>query len=83
MLQVYLKSSDVYYIGKFCYREEKGLDSWLVLIDYISINKKTNEEIYNPEEANLKSTVMINLRDIERVEFIYDDNSKTWKKIKG
>ena len=83
MMSVYIKNSDVYYIGKYCFREEKGLDSWIVLINYCSVNRKNNDIIYNPQEMNKKSTVMINLHDVERIENIYEDNSKVWARLTG
>lgn len=83
MMQVYLKTSDIYYIGKFCFREEKGLDSWLVLINYITVDKKNDELLFDPQKSNTKTTVAINLHDIERIELIYEDNSKVWKYLSG
>ena len=83
MMSIYLKSSDVYYVGKYCYREEKGLDSWIVLINYCCVDRKDNRIIYDPKKENHKSTVMINLNDVERIENIYEDNSKVWKQLSG
>lgn len=83
MLSLYLKSSNIYYVGKFSMREEKGLDSWIILINYCSVNKETNEVIYNPKDGNLCSSVAINLRDIERMEIIYENDSEVWKRLKG
>lgn len=83
MMSVYLKSSDVYYIGKYCFREEKGLDSWIVLINYCCVNRSNNKILYDPQKDNEKSTVMINLHDVERIENIYEDNSKVWKRLTG
>ena len=83
MLQIYLKSSDVYYIGKFCCREEKGLESWVVLINYIVAKQDTNQIVYDPQKDKLKSTVMINLRDVDRIELVYNNDSKVWKKMTG
>lgn len=81
MMSIYLKSSDIYYVGKYCYREEKGLDSWIVLINYCCANKSNNKIIYDPKKENKKSTVMINLHDIERIENIYEENSEVWKHL--
>lgn len=83
MMQVYIKNSDVYYIGKFSFREEKGLDSWIVLINYGAIKKNKNKLIYDPENFNLKSSVAINLRDVERIELIYEKDSEVWKRLSG
>ena len=59
MMSIYLKSSDVYYVGKYCYREENGLDSWIALINYCCASGRNNKIIYNPQKENKKSTVMI------------------------
>lgn len=83
MMSIYLKSSDVYYVGKYCYREENGLDSWIALINYCCASGRNNKIIYNPQKENKKSTVMINLHDVERIENIYEENSEVWKRLNG
>lgn len=83
MMQVYLKNSSIYYVGKFIFREEKGLDSWIVLINYCSADRKKNNIVYNPETDGLKSTVTINLHDVESIELIYEDDSEVWKRLSG
>ena len=75
---VYLKSSNIYYTGEFIYREEKGVDSWICLVNYFSANVETNEKILDPEANGLKSSVIINLHDIDRIELFYNDGSKIW-----
>ena len=82
-MQIYIKSSDVYYIGRFCGREEKGLDSWIVLIDYHSIHEETGEEISRSDSERRRSTVAINLSNVERIELFYKAGSKLWKKLGG
>lgn len=77
-LQIYLKSSPVIYIGTFKTREENGCDSYISLINYVSMNKNSKEIIFNPQEKALNSSVVINLRDIERIEVIYEKESKHW-----
>lgn len=80
MMLVYLKSSDIYYVGRFNYREEKGSDSWIALIHYCSINAKTRDIIDNYDnEDSLPSSVLINFRSIERIELIYENDSELWK----
>ena len=83
MMSIYLKNSDLYYIGRYCCREEKGLDSWIVLINYCCVNKADDEIVYDPQENEQKSVVMINLHDIERIENIYEDASKMWQYLSG
>ena len=75
-MQVYLKNSNVMYIGTFKLREENGKDSFIALTDYVSMYINTKDIIFKPDDHNLKSSVIINLQDIERIEMIYDKNSK-------
>lgn len=81
IMAVYLKNSDIFYSGKFGFREEKGNDSWICLFDYIVVDKENNEEVYNPEASNLKSSVVIPLSNVERIELVYEDDSKVWNRI--
>ncbi len=81
ILQIYLKTSPKLYIGRFVLREEKGLDSWIVLSDYVQMNTNNMEEEYCPSDHKQKSMVALNLRDIERIEIIYDNNSEVWKRF--
>lgn len=83
MMNIYIKSSDIYYIGRFSFREENGIDSWISLVDYCSVNKKTEDKIFDPEESGLKSSIAINLNSIERIELIYEDDSEVWKRLSG
>lgn len=76
-IKIYLKSSDYFYKGKFCYLEEKGLDSWIVLKNYIKSNKSVNSD---PEEI-VNSAVVINLRNIDNMEFYYENGSDVWEKM--
>ena len=80
-MQVYLKSSKAMYVGQFLYREEKGLDSWIVLVTYTSLSTEDYHVMFCPTDDNYKSTVMINLRDIDRIELIYKDDSDVWKRF--
>lgn len=81
MMKVYIKDSNIYYIGAFKYREEKGLDSYIVLINYASLNKDTIKTVFKPSKEGLKSVVAINLQDVERIEIVYDDESEVWKNM--
>lgn len=83
MMCVYLKSSDVYYVGQFVFREEKGIDSWLCLSGYSTVSKDSNEEVYNPERSDLKASVAIPFSNIERIEIFYSDDSKVWWRMNG
>lgn len=82
MMKVYLKTN-IYYIGKFCFREENGINSWIVLINYISLVKDSNKALYKSDIGDIKSVVTINLRDIERIELIYEDDSMVWERLSG
>lgn len=81
MLKIYIKSSDVYYIGRFSFREENGIDSWIALVEYNCVDKKTNNKLFDPEAGGLCSSVAINLKEVERIEIIYEDDSKVWEKL--
>lgn len=83
MLNIYLKSSNIYYVGRFSYREENGTDSWISLVDYCCVDKDTNEKIFDPEQGGLNSSVAINLNNIERIELFYENDSEVWKCLKG
>lgn len=69
------------YIGTFKFLEENGLDSYIVLIDYASFDKQTKAVSFEPDKHNLHSVAVVNLRDIERIEIIYSENSEVWKRI--
>lgn len=83
IMTVYLKDSDVYYRGIFRLRDEKGSDSYISLINYISFSRSDDEEIFNPKDANLDASVIFNLHDVERIELFYEKNSQTWKWLGG
>lgn len=75
-MQVYLKNSNIMYIDTFKLREENGKDSFIALTDYASMYINTKDIIFKPDDHNLKSSVIINLQDVERIEIVYDKNSK-------
>ena len=81
MMNIYIKSSDVYYVGRFSFREENGIDSWITLVEYCCVDKKTNNKLFDPAEGGLCSSVAINLKDVERIEIIYEKDSKVWEKL--
>lgn len=83
MMKVYIKSSDIYYIGRFSFREENGINSWISLIEYYCVDKNTNKKIFDPEQGGLNSSVVINLSNIERIEIIYEKNSEVWQRLRG
>lgn len=83
MMNIYIKSSDVYYIGRFSFREENGIDSWISLVEYCCVDRKTNNKLFEPAEGGLCSSVAIHLKDIERIEIIYEKDSEVWKRLIG
>lgn len=80
MMKIYIKSSDVYYIGRFSFKEENGINSWISLVEYNCVDKKTNNKVFDPTAGGLCSSVAINLKEIERIEIIYEKDSEVWKK---
>jgi len=83
MMKVYLKETDVYYIGRFSIREENGINSWISLVEYCSVNKNTNEKIFDPTAGGLNSSVTFSLSNVERIEIIYEKDSEVWRKLFG
>ncbi len=77
LMMVYLKESKVMYGGIFKLKDEKGSDSYITLIQYCLLEKDSNTLIRDFRKE--KASVVINLRDVERIEIIYEDDSKVWK----
>lgn len=59
---------DVVYAGVLAEREEKGNESWVVLEDY---TVHENGELYSSKDQKYPSKLMINLRDVKRIELYY------------
>lgn len=78
LMTVYLKDSNIYYIGTCVLREEKGNESYICLIHYESYTKDEHEQIFDSELLG-KTCVIINLRDVERIEILYEDDSEVWE----
>lgn len=76
MMMVYLKESDIMYGGIFKLKDEKGADSYITLIKYCLYEKNSNTLIRDFNKQ--KASVVINLRDVERIEIIYEDDSEVW-----
>lgn len=76
-MSIYLKNSDVCYLGIFKLKDETGVDFYITLVSYMTIDKNTKSIISDMRE--IKSSVMINSRDIERIEMFYEDDSEVWK----
>lgn len=83
MMNIYIKSSNVCYVGRFAFREENGINSWIVLAEYYSMNRDTGDTILDLEEAGMLTSVAIKIKDIERIELIYEKDSEVWKRLKG
>ena len=80
-LKMYFKNQETLYIGTLAGHEENGSDSWFQLREYLYRNLKTGEE-FNSTKHDVKTTVMIPLSEIERVELFYDNASDAldyWK----
>lgn len=80
MMMVYLKNSNIMYGGVFRAKDEHGTDSYISLIEYNIYNKENNEIVRRFDEQ--KASVAINLNDIERIEMIYEEDSKVWEFLK-
>lgn len=77
MMLVYLKNDDVIYGGTFRARDERGIESYIVLINYCLYEKNSGKIIRN--SSNKKASVVINMKDVERVEMLYENDSKVWE----
>lgn len=75
-IKVFLKEKDILYIGELVEHEENGNESWLVLKNYLSCNPITEEIFYNSITDNRITRVAINLRDINRIELFYEDDTE-------
>lgn len=83
MMKIYLKSSDKHYIGRFYFREENGINSWISLVDYCSVDTEEKNKVFEPKSKGLYSSVIINLKEVERIEIVYEKDSEVWKRISG
>ena len=61
----FIYQDGTYIIGILLYHEEKGIDSWFILGDYII--HEQNEE-YDSSTYDYSSKIAINLKDVKRVE---------------
>lgn len=82
-LHIFIKNADYSYIGKLALKEEKGLDSWIVLVDYAKLYNQKQEPQYYLSTDDIKSSVAINLHDVESMQIIYENDSKVWENISG
>ena len=65
---------DAIYTGILVGHEEKGIDSWFVLEDYI-VNE--GNEFYSSEDMTIKSRIVLNFKNIKRVELYYGPTQPT------
>lgn len=73
------KDSDYYYMGVIVLRENPNIGSHITLMDYLIVDKKSEENIRDTVETGLKSSLTIDLRDMGSVEFVYEDDSNVWE----
>ena len=62
--------NDATYTGILAGHEEKGLDSWFILSDYII---EENGSIQTAEDISHPSRLAINLKNVKRIELYYGD----------
>lgn len=86
--KIYIKNTDICYIGQICYVEEKGADSYIALIHYVVVLVDNHTKPYKltklydlKQDMNINTIAMFSLRDIDRIELIYQDNSNVWKRF--
>lgn len=81
-MHIYIKSSNIYYVGEFGCREEKGMNSWIVLVNYYSADKETLQRVSPHATEQMRTAVAINIANIERIELFYEKGSEVWKVLK-
>lgn len=74
ILKVFLKNQPIIYIGKLMTHEEKGLDSWFVLKDYICLYTDKDEE-FDSSSCPQPTVAAINLNEVERIELLYCEDT--------
>lgn len=75
-MAVYLKDSNIYYLGVFSLKSEES--SYISLINYAIMDKETDAVIHEPTNP---TTVLISLDNVERIEFKYSHTSNVWKRL--
>lgn len=78
-LIVYIKNSPYYYLGDFKIRDEHGENSIIGITHYTIYDKSSNEVVRNGDDFENGSLIVFHLKDIESIEFVYSENSDTWK----
>lgn len=75
-IKINLKTSNITYIGSLKYIEENGKDSYISLENPCIINQdksdsKSKETNKYEDKSEYSSILVVNLQDIDRMEFIY------------
>ncbi len=78
---VYLKNSEYTYLGKVCYVEEKGENSYIALSEYSRSSNDPDVEDWNSEEYDVKTLVIFSLKDISHIEFLYEGNCEVYNAL--
>jgi hypothetical protein len=79
ILKIFMRNQNIIYFGKLAAHEEKGIDSWILLTDYICTYTDKKEE-FNSINHPTPTRVMIPFNQIERVELFYDENTNIFDK---
>lgn len=61
------------YCGKLRFHEEKGLDSWFVLEDYII---EEDDSSYGSEGISFPTKLAVNLKNVKRIELFYEKDKE-------
>lgn len=77
-VKIFPKDSKRYYWGTFVLEDEKGFDSYILLINYRIVDKDTDVTI---QQELKKSSLLINMHDIEHIELFYEEDSQLWKRL--
>jgi len=74
IFKMFMKNKTIVYIGKLATHEERGENSWFLLTEYICVYTD-KDETFDSSELSKPSRVMIPLREVERVEILYDSET--------
>jgi len=79
MMLIHLKDSQFFYGGMFRLMDEHGSNSYVSLTNYCIYSEEDNQVIRDC--SNQKMAIVFNLQDIQRIELLYEDDSKVWEWI--
>lgn len=77
MVKVFIKDTNSFYLGTFSLFGENRGNTFISLIDYALLDATTCKVIYKQNGAS----IIFNINDIDRIEFMYEEKSEVWKQL--